>query len=120
MPSGSRSAVRPRALNRRTASGAGTQLLLAAVSDAAHPTWRTTALGIYLSWRDVGHAIGALVGGVTAVLTTLDTATLLATLTAVSGLLTRSPTTAMKAVSTWLAPARRPNHPDPVGPCRGR
>ena len=92
MPSDSRSAVRPRALNRRTASGAGTQLLLAAASDAAHPTWRTTALGIYLFWRDVGHAVGALVGGVTAALATLDTAALLATLlTAVSGLLTRSP-----------------------------
>jgi hypothetical protein len=102
-------------------SGATTQLLLAAVGDAAHPTWRTTALGIYRFWRDAGHAVGALIGGVTAVLTTLDTATLLATLlTAVSGLLTWTPATAMKAVSTWLTPARRPAHPDPVGPCRGR
>jgi hypothetical protein len=92
MPSVSRSAVRPRALSRRTASGASMQLLLAAVSDAAHPTWRTTALGIYRFWRDAGHALGALIGGITAVLTTL--------LTAVSGLLTWTPAIAMKAVGS--------------------
>ncbi|MGH3278710.1 MAG: MFS transporter, partial [Trebonia sp.] len=72
--------------------GAGTSLvyptLLAAVSDAAHPSWRATALGIYRFWRDAGYAIGALIGGVTAALASLDAAIgVAAVLTAASGLL---------------------------------
>ena len=71
--------------------GVGTSLvypsLLAAVSDATHPDWRAGALGIYRFWRDSGYAIGALIGGVTAALASLDTAILVATvLTAASGL----------------------------------
>ena len=58
--------------------GVGTSLvyptLLAAVSDAAHPAWRAPALGVYRFWRDSGYAIGALIGGVTAVLASLDAA----------------------------------------------
>ena len=50
--------------------GLGTALvyptLLAAVADAAHPTWRATALGVYRFWRDGGFAVGALVGGLLA------------------------------------------------------
>jgi MFS family permease len=72
--------------------GAGTSLvyptLLAAVSDATHPGWRAPALGVYRFWRDSGYAIGALTGGITAALASLDTAILVATiLTAASGLL---------------------------------
>lgn len=72
--------------------GAGTSLvyptLLAAVSDAAHPDWRAAALGVYRFWRDAGYAIGALIGGVTAALASLDAAVAVAAvLTAVSGLL---------------------------------
>jgi MFS family permease len=72
--------------------GAGTSLvyptLLAAVSDAAHPAWRAPALGIYRLWRDSGYAIGALVGGITAALASLDAAIgVAAVLTAASGLL---------------------------------
>ena len=72
--------------------GIGTSLvyptLLAAVSDAAHPAWRASALGVYRFWRDAGYAIGALIGGITAALASLDTAvTVAAVLTAVSGLL---------------------------------
>ncbi|WP_220699438.1 MFS transporter [Pelobium manganitolerans] len=38
--------------------------LLAAVSDAAHPSWRASSLGVYRFWRDMGYAIGALMAGV--------------------------------------------------------
>ena len=72
--------------------GTGTALvypsLLAAVSDATHPSWRSAALGIYRFWRDAGYALGALVGGITATLASLDAAILVAAvLTAASGLL---------------------------------
>jgi MFS family permease len=40
--------------------------LIAAVSDAAHPTWRARALGVYRFWRDLGYAIGALLAGLIA------------------------------------------------------
>ncbi len=47
--------------------GIGTALvyptLLAAVSDAAHPGWRATAVGVYRLWRDGGYAVGALLTG---------------------------------------------------------
>jgi MFS family permease len=41
--------------------------LLAAVSDAADPTWRARALSVYRFWRDLGYAIGALTAGLLAV-----------------------------------------------------
>ena len=71
--------------------GVGTSLvyptLLAAVSDAAHPAWRASALGVYRFWRDVGYAVGALIGGVTAAVASLDAAIgVAAVLTAASGL----------------------------------
>jgi MFS family permease len=40
--------------------------LLAAVGDAAHPSWRASAVGVYRLWRDLGYAVGALVAGLTA------------------------------------------------------
>jgi MFS family permease len=40
--------------------------LLAAVSDAADPSWRARALSVYRFWRDLGYAIGALTAGVLA------------------------------------------------------
>ena len=50
--------------------GAGTALvyptLLAAVGDAAHPTWRATAVGVYRLWRDAGYVVGGLLGGIVA------------------------------------------------------
>ncbi len=72
--------------------GAGTALvyptLLAAISDATHPDWRAAALGVYRFWRDSGYAIGALIGGITAVLASLNTAVAVAAvLTAISGIL---------------------------------
>jgi MFS family permease len=38
--------------------------LLAAISDASHPTWRARSLSIYRFWRDMGYAVGALLAGV--------------------------------------------------------
>lgn len=38
--------------------------LLAAVSDAAHPSWRASSLGVYRFWRDIGYAVGALMAGI--------------------------------------------------------
>ena len=40
--------------------------LLAAVSDAASPSWRARALSVYRFWRDLGYAIGALTAGLLA------------------------------------------------------
>lgn len=58
--------------------GAGTAMvyptLLAAIGDVAHPTWRGRAVGVYRVWRDLGYAVGALLGGVVADLWSLRTA----------------------------------------------
>ncbi|HSH98978.1 MAG TPA: MFS transporter [Reyranella sp.] len=40
--------------------------LIAAVSDASHPSWRARSLSVYRFWRDLGYAIGALSAGVMA------------------------------------------------------
>lgn len=40
--------------------------LIAAVSDASHPSWRARALSVYRFWRDLGYAIGALSAGLIA------------------------------------------------------
>jgi len=40
--------------------------LLAAIADVADPAWRSSAIGVYRWWRDLGFAIGALVAGVVA------------------------------------------------------
>lgn len=50
--------------------GAGTALvyptLLAVIGDVAHPAQRGRAVGVYRVWRDLGYAVGALLGGLTA------------------------------------------------------
>ena len=50
--------------------GVGTAMvypsLIAAVSDASHPSWRARSLSVYRFWRDLGYAIGALSAGVIA------------------------------------------------------
>jgi MFS family permease len=50
--------------------GIGTALvyptLLAAVSDAAHPAWRGSAIGVYRLWRDGGYVVGAVMAGLLA------------------------------------------------------
>ena len=87
--------------------GAGTSLvyptLLAAISDATHPDWRAAALGVYRFWRDSGYAIGALIGGITAAIASLDAAVAVAAvLTAASGII------------AW-AFMRETHHPGPAG-----
>ncbi|HEX2075848.1 MAG TPA: MFS transporter [Geodermatophilus sp.] len=72
--------------------GAGTAMvypaLLASVGDVASPAWRARAVGVYRLWRDLGFAVGALVGGALADLLGLRTAVLaVALLTAASGVL---------------------------------
>jgi MFS family permease len=58
--------------------GAGTAMvyptLLAAIGDVAHPEWRGRAVGIYRVWRDLGYAVGAIMGGVVADLWSLRAA----------------------------------------------
>lgn len=58
--------------------GAGTALvyptLLAAIGDVAHPQWRGRAVGVYRVWRDLGYAVGAIMGGVVADLWSLRAA----------------------------------------------
>jgi MFS family permease len=55
--------------------------LIAAVSDAAHPSWRARSLSVYRFWRDLGYAIGALSAGLIA-----DYFGLAAAITAIAGL----------------------------------
>ncbi len=40
--------------------------LLAAIGDVASPTWRSSAVGVYRLWRDLGYVAGALVAGIAA------------------------------------------------------
>lgn len=40
--------------------------LIAAVSDASHPSWRARSLSVYRFWRDLGYAVGALSAGIIA------------------------------------------------------
>ena len=37
--------------------------LITVASDAAHPLWRSTGLGVYRLWRDLGYAVGAVLIG---------------------------------------------------------
>jgi MFS family permease len=62
--------------------------LIAAVSDASHPTWRARSLSVYRFWRDLGYAIGALSAGIIADLFGLAWAIIaIAVLTFLSGTL---------------------------------
>lgn len=72
--------------------GAGTAMvyptLLAAIGDVAHPSWRSSAVGIYRLWRDSGYAAGAVCAGVIADLVSVEAAVWsVAALTVFSGLI---------------------------------
>ncbi len=58
--------------------GAGTAMvyptLLAVIGDVAHPIWRGRAVGVYRVWRDLGYAVGAILGGIVADLLNLQAA----------------------------------------------
>ncbi|OXM18333.1 MFS transporter [Rhodococcus erythropolis] len=89
--------------------GAGTAMvyptLLAVIGDVAHPSWRGRAVGVYRVWRDLGYAVGAVLGGVIADLMGLQAAVwTAAAVTAAAALLvgirmyeTHPPTTAFSA-----------------------
>ncbi|HEX2637054.1 MAG TPA: MFS transporter [Gemmatimonadales bacterium] len=40
--------------------------LLAAIGDVAAPAWRSSAVGVYRLWRDLGYVVGALTAGLVA------------------------------------------------------
>lgn len=96
--------------------GAGTAMvyptLLAAVSDAADPSWRATAVGIYRLWRDSGYAVGAVLAGVIADAFGVSAAVAsVAALTFASGVLVavrmRPVTSDSAGAPTGLAPSSR-------------
>ncbi|MDQ2051751.1 MFS transporter [Natronolimnohabitans sp. A-GB9] len=59
-------------------SGVGMALhypnLIAVASDAAHPLWRSTGLGVYRLWRDLGYAVGAILIGLSVDLLSIEAA----------------------------------------------
>lgn len=59
-------------------SGVGMALhypnLISVASDAAHPLWRSTGLGVYRLWRDLGYAVGAVLIGITMDLVSVEAA----------------------------------------------
>lgn len=61
-------------------------ILLAAIVDVAHPSWRASAVGVYRLWRDAGFAVGAVLTGIVADALGMRAATwTVAALTAASG-----------------------------------
>ncbi|WP_290811873.1 MFS transporter [Halovivax sp.] len=48
--------------------------LISVASDAAHPLWRSTGLGVYRLWRDLGYAVGAVFIGLTMDLLSVEAA----------------------------------------------
>jgi MFS family permease len=83
--------------------GAGTAMvypsLIAAVSDASHPTWRARSLSVYRFWRDLGYAIGALMSGLIADLFGLSWAIgAIGALTFMSGVIVASAMTEKRGV----------------------
>jgi len=72
--------------------GAGTAMvyptLLATIGDVAHPFWRGRSVGVYRVWRDLGYAVGALMGGIVADLWGLRTAVWVAVAVTVGSALT--------------------------------
>ena len=59
-------------------SGLGMALLypnlMTVPGDAAHPSWRSTGMGVYRMWRDAGYGVGALVIGIVVHLGSPETA----------------------------------------------
>jgi MFS family permease len=81
--------------------------LIAAVSDASHPTWRARSLSVYRFWRDLGYAIGALAAGLIADWFGLVSAiNAIAFLTFISGVVVAALMTARPHPS--LEPSQRP------------
>jgi MFS family permease len=83
--------------------------LIAAVSDASHPSWRARSLSVYRFWRDLGYAIGALSAGIIADRFGLSAAiNAIAALTLVSGVVVAALMRERTAGAVDLAQNRRP------------
>lgn len=74
--------------------------LIAAVSDASHPTWRARSLSVYRFWRDLGYAVGALAAGLIA-----DSFGLASAINAIAAL------TFISGVVVWVSMRERPSRP---------
>jgi MFS family permease len=62
--------------------------LLAAIGDVVAPSWRSSAMGVYRLWRDLGYVVGALTAGMVADAFGMRSAIyFVAAITAASGLL---------------------------------
>ena len=73
--------------------------LLAAIGDVAAPSWRSSAVGVYRLWRDLGYVVGAICAGAVADAFGMQAAIgMVATLTAASGALValRMPATMLR------------------------
>ena len=77
-------------------------VLLAAIGDVAHPSWRASAVGVYRLWRDLGYALGALLAGVTA-----DAFGVATALWGIAGLTFASGVVSATRMAETLPPARR-------------
>ncbi len=95
--------------------GAGTAMvyptLLAVIGDVAHPAWRGRAVGVYRVWRDLGYAVGAVLGGIVADLVSLQAALWAAA--AVS-----AGSAAVVAVRMYETHRRPASSPGPAAPVR--
>ncbi len=83
--------------------------LIAAVSDASHPTWRARSLSVYRFWRDLGYAVGALMAGLIADSYGLSAAiALTAALTFLSGLVVAAAMRSPRIPDTSSVPPTSP------------
>jgi MFS family permease len=99
--------------------------LIAAVSDASHPSWRARSLSVYRFWRDLGYAIGALSAGIIADTLGLPWAIgIIAALTFASGVvvavLMREGLAGMPAVLPRVEPRDTTGEPSTMGTERHR
>jgi len=84
--------------------------LIAAVSDACQPRDRARVVGVYRFWRDFGFALGALIAGIGTDLASPTAAiTLVATLTASSGLVVAATTWQSRPVAPVIGTPVTPN-----------
>ena len=95
--------------------GGGTAMvyptLLAVIGDVAHPAWRGRAVGVYRVWRDLGYAVGAVLGGIVADLVGLHAAVwVAAAISAGSAVVV-----AVRMYETHRPPARSPGQTTAVG-----
>src|SRR5262249_11016990 len=90
--------------------GVGTAMvyptLIAAVSDACQPRDRARVVSVYRFWRDLGFALGALIAGIGTDLASPTAAiTLVAALTAASGLIVTATSWHPRPITPPLKPA---------------